>query len=151
MPKIEYTKLAFVDNEILPRLKNSFHALALNEKREDYTPLIWADNSRPTRIKQCWFLGAHSDVGGGNKDIGLANLTLVWMVAQLRKYTGLSISDESLQNILVPETLDILQRQGFTNHGQEDGSDVSKTQTSHAQLPKGLPLIEANGILINHK
>lgn len=151
MPGLKNTKLAFIDDEILPTLKNVFHALALNEEREDYRPVIWADKPGPTRIKQCWFLGAHSDFGGGNKDIGLANITLVWMVAQLRKYTGLSISDDSLESFLVPEMLRGLQGQGFTTHKQEDGPDDSEAQTSPAELTKSLPLVVATGIPFNHK
>ena len=151
MPGLQYTKLAFIDSQILPTLKNIFHALALNEEREDYTPVTWADNSGPTRIKQCWFLGAHSDIGGGNKDIGLANITLIWMVAQLPKYTGLSISDDSLKNFLVPETLGGLQEQGFITHKQKDGSDPSKAQTGITQLTNRLPIIVTKGIPTNHK
>ena len=51
MPGLQYTKLAFIDSQILPTLKNVFHALALNEEREDYTPVTWVDNLGPTRIK----------------------------------------------------------------------------------------------------
>ena len=150
MPGLKYTKLAFVDSKVLPTLKNVFHALALNEERADYIPVVWADNSGATRIKQCWFLGAHSDVGGGNKDIGLANLTLVWMVAQLRKYTRLSISDDSLKNYLVPEMLNGVQGQGFTTLEQGDSSHDPKAQTGLTELTKGLPLIVAKGISVNH-
>jgi hypothetical protein len=44
-------------------------------------------------LKQCWFLGSHSEVGGGNKKLGLANISLAWMLAQLKDlvYFDLSI------------------------------------------------------------
>lgn len=153
MPGLEYTELTFVDVEILPTLKNVFHALALNERRKDFKPVIWADNSGPTNIKQCWFLGAHSDIGGGNKDIGLANITLVWMVAQLRKFTKLSISNDSLKSFLVPEKPSGPQNHRFAVHGHEDedGSSDSKRQTALAALTKGLPLNMATGTHINYE
>lgn len=40
------------------------HALALDEFRSDFAPCIWSPHSR-CDIQQMWFLGAHSDVGGG--------------------------------------------------------------------------------------
>jgi hypothetical protein len=48
-------------------------------------PTVWIDNG-VTKVKQCWSRGAHSNVGGGYKDTGLANLALVWVIAQLDKY-----------------------------------------------------------------
>ena len=73
------------------------------------------------------------------------------MVAQLRKYTGLSISDDSLKTFLVPETLGGLQGQGFITHKQKDGSDPSKAQTGITQLTNRLPIIVTKGIPTNHK
>ena len=42
-------------------------ALALTERRRKLAPLIWQANSKlaPDRLKQEWFWGGHSDVGGG--------------------------------------------------------------------------------------
>jgi uncharacterized protein (DUF2235 family) len=51
-----------------------FHALALDERRQTF---------RPTRIQgayEVWFRGAHSDVGGGNDNLGLNNIALGWML-----------------------------------------------------------------------
>jgi len=63
----------------------AIQALALNERRKAFQPTVWRADPG-TDLKQCWFLGAHSDVGGGNEDTGLANLALVWMIAQLDKH-----------------------------------------------------------------
>lgn len=55
------------------------HALALDERRQTF---------RPTRLKgayEVWFRGAHSDVGGGNDNLGLNNIAFCWM---LRKATA---------------------------------------------------------------
>jgi hypothetical protein len=35
------------------------------------------------RLSQYWFAGNHSNVGGGNNDMTLANITLAWMIGQL--------------------------------------------------------------------
>lgn len=94
--------LDFVELTIPPNVKNVFHALALNEKREKFYPQIWVHPPAGTTLEQSWFLGAHKDVGGGNEDLGLSNITLIWMVAQLRRHTKLAISDERLSYLLNP-------------------------------------------------
>lgn len=59
-------------------------ALAIDEARDVYAPHLWdeADGTAPDRIRQIWFSGAHSDVGGGYAEHGLADLTLDWMVQE---------------------------------------------------------------------
>lgn len=62
-------KLTLAEN-----VRHCFHALALDERRQTF---------RPTRIRggyEVWFRGEHSDVGGGNENIGLNNIALRWMM-----------------------------------------------------------------------
>jgi uncharacterized protein (DUF2235 family) len=54
-------------------VRHCYHALALDERRQTF---------RETRIAsayEVWFSGAHSDVGGGNGNRGLNDITLRWM------------------------------------------------------------------------
>ncbi|KAF2817752.1 uncharacterized protein BDZ99DRAFT_374890 [Mytilinidion resinicola] len=85
IPQRASKKLAFVNSALLENIDVAVQALALNEHRKHFQPTVWSTNSR-TKLRQCWFLGAHSDVGGGYEDTGLANLTLVWMIAQLTEF-----------------------------------------------------------------
>lgn len=39
-----------------------------------------------TRLRQVWFPGVHSNIGGGYSDQELANLTLAWMMSQVRPF-----------------------------------------------------------------
>ena len=48
-------------------------------------------------MKQCWFPGAHSSIGGGDPSHGLSDITLAWMVQKLANYTDL---EYDLQYIL---------------------------------------------------
>jgi hypothetical protein len=70
----------------LPRnIRNAFQALAIDEDRKLFTPNIWRRtlaNDAGQRLVQCWFRGTHSDVGGG-ANVSFANISLIWMVAQL--------------------------------------------------------------------
>jgi hypothetical protein len=76
-------RLDFVDETIPACVEQTIHALALNEERSQFEPLLF-HRDKGQSLKQCWFLGSHSDVGGGNKKLGLANISLAWMMAQLK-------------------------------------------------------------------
>ena len=55
-------------------VKHCYHALALDEARQAF---------RPTRVQggcEVWFRGVHSDVGGGNNNHALNDITLRWML-----------------------------------------------------------------------
>ena len=78
----------FNDTRIHPCVENAFHALALDEHRAPFSPAIWekqADNNT-TNLKQVWFPGVHSNVGGGYDDQELANITLAWMMSRLEPF-----------------------------------------------------------------
>jgi len=53
-----------------------FHAMALDETRFNFRLHRLAPNPR---LSQVWFRGMHSDVGGGNGNIGLSSIALDWM------------------------------------------------------------------------
>jgi len=55
-------------------VKHCYHAIALDESRKAF---------RPTRVREgceVWFRGVHSDVGGGNNNHALNDITLRWML-----------------------------------------------------------------------
>ncbi len=37
-------------------------------------------------LRQVWFPGAHSNIGGGDEDQDLADITLAWMMAQVSPF-----------------------------------------------------------------
>ena len=72
----------------IPRanLRHCFHALALDERRPSFLP------TRLNGACEVWFRGAHSDVGGGNGNAGLNDVSLTWMMRKA-KAAGLPITD----------------------------------------------------------
>jgi uncharacterized protein (DUF2235 family) len=61
-------KFNFHDVTLTSLVDNAYHALAIDEKRRDYIPTLWARSKTPRKeqeLEQCWFSGSHSDVGGG--------------------------------------------------------------------------------------
>ncbi|WP_370283615.1 DUF2235 domain-containing protein [Pseudooceanicola sp.] len=68
-------------------VKAGYHALAYEETREAYEPLLWSsEDDWPGRLEQVWFAGTHGDVGGqlggAQEARGLSNIPLVWMLTQ---------------------------------------------------------------------
>nr|WP_315591679.1 DUF2235 domain-containing protein [uncultured Cupriavidus sp.] len=76
---------SFHDTELSNHVRNAYHALAANEFREPYAPTYWTrlpeSNPRPQKlpVEQCWFIGAHADVGGGYSDGSLQTLPAFWL------------------------------------------------------------------------
>jgi uncharacterized protein (DUF2235 family) len=76
---------AFHNHDLSGIVKNGFHALARDESRMAYAPVLWTSNEDFSgRVEQVWFAGSHGDVGGqlGGFEPArpLANIPLVWML-----------------------------------------------------------------------
>ena len=70
----------FHDTKLSTIVENAYHALAIDEHRQDYMATLWNPDTAPQqKLEQRWFVGAHCDVGGGYKDRRLSDLTLSWM------------------------------------------------------------------------
>jgi uncharacterized protein (DUF2235 family) len=92
----------FYDTKMGPNVKIARHALAIDERREDFAPTIWT--SRPeTDLKQVWFSGVHSDIGGSygpDKRTGttVSDIPLGWMLNQA-KNAGMKIEPHIRNNL----------------------------------------------------
>ena len=77
----ESVLFSFHDTELSRIVKNAFHAVAIDEHRQDFEVALWNSDRKKEgqRIEQRWFVGAHSDVGGGYEDRRLSDITLKWM------------------------------------------------------------------------
>ncbi|MBU3077488.1 DUF2235 domain-containing protein [Sphingomonas quercus] len=78
------------------------HALALDDERDAFQPLLWdefherrraraiaetdaqAGEAAAARLQQVWFTGMHADVGGGYPDDSLSYVSLNWMIGHAR-------------------------------------------------------------------
>ena len=80
-----------------PCVKTFRHAMAIDERRRMFRLLAWKksqpfkptpfageDHIKDQDIKQVWFAGVHSDIGGGypEKESGAAKIPLKWMMAE---------------------------------------------------------------------
>lgn len=85
LPQLPRLKYRTVDHKVPKKVKFAVQALALDERRRHFKPMVWShvEDPKSQTLTQRWFAGNHSDVGGGNKDMTLANITLAWMIGQL--------------------------------------------------------------------
>lgn len=78
-------------------------ALAIDETRMKFEPCLWdtvaGGEVDDPRVRQVWFEGAHTDVGGGYAETGLSDTALLWMVAEAAKQ-GLVFDEELLKEYL---------------------------------------------------
>jgi uncharacterized protein (DUF2235 family) len=76
----------FHNHALGPSIRHGYHALALDETREAFAPVLWESWAGwpGEEVVQMWFRGAHGDIGG---QLGgfhaarpLSNIPLVWML-----------------------------------------------------------------------
>lgn len=102
----------FHSTKLSPKIENAFHALAIDETRGNFPPTLWyidsccleADGKTPkVNLKQCWFPGYHSDVGGHSSGAidtnSVDEIAFAWMCDQLHGL--LQISGTALQKYIL--------------------------------------------------
>jgi uncharacterized protein (DUF2235 family) len=98
-------RFKFPDPFLNKQVKKACHALALDEERHSFRPLLWDEkHEQPGRIEQVWFAGVHSNAGGGYPRQGMSLVTLDWMMGRAERH-GLRFLPEvrslyrALQNV----------------------------------------------------
>jgi uncharacterized protein (DUF2235 family) len=71
----------FHDTEPSKIVQHARHALSIDENREDFEPTLWSDKPG-LDLKQVWFAGVHSDIGGGYDEHGLSDCAGQWMISE---------------------------------------------------------------------
>jgi len=99
-----YNLFGFNDSQLGDHIERACQALALNERRLDFNCNKFqqtdAARTKGQYLKQVWFAGCHTDVGGGYDNHDLSDLALVWMASELDKYLSLDLT--YLQRLLQP-------------------------------------------------
>jgi Uncharacterized alpha/beta hydrolase domain (DUF2235) len=102
----------FHETELGPRVRHAFQALAIDEQRGNFQGAVWVPykpdrrrrgeaavrrnnvavvpNGQPQELKQMWFPGVHSNIGGGYLLHGLSDTSFLWMLFELRNLLGIN-------------------------------------------------------------
>lgn len=103
VPKVSRADFAFLETDLRINDTHAYHALAIDEHRAAFAPTLWVKNTlksgdtfppRPIeQVEQRWFVGAHSNVGGGYENDLLAQIPLRWLMRKAIAH-GLLFNDE---------------------------------------------------------
>lgn len=85
----------FHDTEPSSIINHARHAVAIDEKRQDFEPTLWSAKAG-VDVQQVWFAGVHTDIGGGYPDHSLGDLAGVWMADEAALH-GLALEPYLLQ------------------------------------------------------
>ncbi|HSA79631.1 MAG TPA: DUF2235 domain-containing protein [Geminicoccaceae bacterium] len=90
----------FPDQNLSQRVDRACHAIAVDDERHTFHPVLWNENGSADsdRIRQVWFAGMHSNVGGGYPDDDLAFVPLQWMIGEAQGQ-GLRFDRDSVRDI----------------------------------------------------
>ncbi|MEU8894220.1 DUF2235 domain-containing protein [Nocardia sp. NPDC048505] len=110
VPGLTAWRHRFHNTDLSERVLCARQALAIDERRRNFEPCLWQvpvelgrkyrriKDRRGDRVKQVWFEGVHSDVGGGYAECGLSDITLRWMVGEA-EVEGLAFDRERLDDL----------------------------------------------------
>jgi uncharacterized protein (DUF2235 family) len=114
----------FHDTKLSRIVENAYHAVAIDEHRQDYDVCLWSPDSEPQQnLEQRWFIGAHCDVGGGYADRRLSDLALRWMQD---KASALGLALDA-----VPVTAENFRGDYADSHGQFLGGLYARKNPRH--------------------
>lgn len=122
----------FHDTDLSSTVKFARQALALDEQRADFQPTLWHSKAQ-SDLKQTWFAGSHSDIGGGNSNIQVSDIALAW-IANEAKHCGL-VFDETSHVAALLVANDMI-------NVDEHGPLTNSTRGLYAMRPKIIRQIE---------
>ncbi|CEL61111.1 putative protein YEL023C OS=Saccharomyces cerevisiae (strain ATCC 204508 / S288c) GN=YEL023C PE=4 SV=1 [Rhizoctonia solani AG-1 IB] len=89
--------LGMPDSELSPNVQLALHIVAYHENRKRFRVTLFEPNGY-SELKEIWFPGAHSDVGGGGeKPTDLPKISLVWIVGELREFMDIADDGDELK------------------------------------------------------
>ena len=89
--KLPLFKHRFHDLRLSLSVENAYHALAIDDERKTFHPTLWdSEITEGQTMKQVWFCGMHTDVGGGYPEQNLSDIALEWML-EMSENNGLKI------------------------------------------------------------
>lgn len=71
------------DKRLSSNVSAGYHAMAVDECRKFFPILRWQQASN---VKETWFSGSHSDVGGGCTEMDLSDVALAWMIDRAARH-----------------------------------------------------------------
>lgn len=129
-------------------VEHCFHAMALDERRGAFNVhRLDPENDDAPRIQELWFRGVHSDVGGGNGNVLLGNISLTWMLQQAQAI-GLPIATDKIAELKSDANAQV---SPSDKQGRWNDRVVNKGDRFHASVGKKLSVGESEEIEVDCK
>ncbi|UCB56870.1 MAG: DUF2235 domain-containing protein [Candidatus Omnitrophota bacterium] len=79
-------KYQFHDTNLNRKISHALHAVSIDEPRNAFnvTPMHRSEGAVEQDIEEVWFPGDHGAVGGNKDKAGLSDITLQWMIEQIK-------------------------------------------------------------------
>ncbi len=77
LDQVPFFRHTFHNFRLADSVERAFHAVAIDDERKTFHPVLWDPDPR---VHQVWFMGMHTDVGGGYLEHGLSDIPLMWMI-----------------------------------------------------------------------
>ena len=114
------------------------HAIAIDEARHDFQPEVFREDTGHMSLQQRWFVGVHSNVGGGLRWDGLANCALR-RIAEEAAAAGLEMRKAALPAAYINQFVD------HPSGDHDDGPDSAEGCWRSATKKRvGLTLVSLN-------
>ncbi len=85
--KVPFFRHKFQDLRLSESVQHARHALAIDDERLTFHPTLWDKELTDYQtMKQVWFCGMHTDVGGGYPEQELSDIPLIWMIAEAKQH-----------------------------------------------------------------
>ncbi len=96
-------QFGFTDRTVMGA-KYARHALAIDDERRSFHPNYWNaagtwGDGQKVNLRQVWFTGMHTNVGGGYPKDGLAYVALEWMIAELMRKTSIKLLASEMDDV----------------------------------------------------
>jgi uncharacterized protein (DUF2235 family) len=101
--------MKFYDNKLNRRVSFARHAQSIDEARADFERVKWEydgderkrASGEPELLRQVWFAGDHSDIGGSypENESRLSDNALGWMLAQIRELPDPLVLDDAVLRV----------------------------------------------------
>jgi uncharacterized protein (DUF2235 family) len=103
----------FPDGKLNKEVAVARHALALDEARASFAPVLWNEEDfrqagGDARIKQVWFAGVHSNVGGGYPHQGMSLVALDWMMSEAASLPAIGAVPDGERLRFIPQVRELI-------------------------------------------
>lgn len=99
---------SYPNTKVNENILNVRHAIAIDERRRFYRQNLFERIKDNNNIKQVWFAGVHSDVGGSYpfNESGLSQISLAWMIREAGN-KGLFFDQARVASVLPTSTANV--------------------------------------------